>query len=48
VEPIERLGANLRRLRAELEATETRSDVPAKALRLRALRGAYLGTLTAA
>ena len=47
-EPIERLRANLRRLRAELEATETRSDVPAKALRLRALRDAYLETLAAA
>ena len=43
-EPIERLSANLRRLRAELEATETRVDLPAKALRLRALRGAYLDT----
>ncbi len=47
-EPIERLGANLRRLRADLEATETRSDLPAKALRLRALRGAYLDTLAVA
>ena len=47
-EPIERLSANLRRLRAELEATETRLDVPAKALRLRALRGAYLDTLAVA
>jgi len=47
-EPIERLSANLRRLRAELEATETRVDLPAKALRLRALRGAYLETLAAA
>ena len=47
-EPIERLSANLRRLRAELEATETRSDLPAKALRLRALRSAYLDTLAAA
>ncbi len=47
-EPIDRLSANLRRLRAELEATETRSDVPAKALRLRALRSAYLDTLTVA
>ena len=46
-EPIERL-ANLRRLRAELEVTETRSDLPAKALRLRALRGAYLDTLAVA
>ncbi len=47
-EPIERLTANLRRLRAELEATETRSDLPAKALRLRAVRGAYLDTLAVA
>ena len=47
-EPIERLSANLRRLRAELEATETRVDLPAKALRLRALRGAYLETQAAA
>ena len=47
-EPIERLTANLRRLRAELEATETRSDLPAKALRLRAVRGAYLDTLVVA
>ena len=47
-DPIERLGADLRRLRADLEATETRVDLPAKALRLRALRGAYLDTLTTA
>jgi hypothetical protein len=47
-EPIERLGADLRRLRAELEAVETRADMPAKGLRLRALRGAYLDTLAAA
>jgi hypothetical protein len=44
-EPIERLAANLRRLRAQLEDMETRSDVPAKHLRLRALRGAYLDAL---
>jgi hypothetical protein len=48
VEPIDRLGANLRRLRAELEAMETRTGVPAKALRLRALRAAYLETLDSA
>jgi hypothetical protein len=44
-EPIERLAANLRRLRAQLETMETRTDVPAKNLRLRALRGAYLDAL---
>ena len=48
VEPIDRLGARMRRLRAELEATETRSDVPAKGMRLRALRGAYLDLLRVA
>jgi hypothetical protein len=47
-EPINRLAADLRRLRAELEATETRADLPAKELRLRALRSAYLDTLAAA
>jgi hypothetical protein len=48
VEPLERLGARMRRLRAELEATETRTDVPAKGMRLRALRGAYLDLLRVA
>jgi len=48
VEPIERIGANLRRLRAELEETETRTDLQVKSVRLRALRGAYLDTLTVA
>ena len=47
-EPIERLTARMRRLRAELEAMETRTDVPAKAMRLRALRGAYLDLLRVA
>lgn len=47
-EPIERLCANLRRLRAELDATETRSGVPAKHLRVSALRGAYLDALATA
>jgi hypothetical protein len=46
--PIERLGADLRRLRAELEDTETRSGLTAKHHRVQALRGAYLDTLTAA
>ena len=48
VEPIERLAARMRRLRAELETTETRSDIPAKRVRLRALRGAYLDLLRVA
>jgi hypothetical protein len=48
VEPIERLGASLRRLRAELEDLETRPGVPYKGLRLRALRAAYLDALAAA
>jgi HAMP domain-containing protein len=48
VEPIERLGVKLRRLRAELDATETRHDVPAKNLRVKALRGAYVDVLSAA
>jgi hypothetical protein len=44
-EPIERLRANLVRLRAQLESMETRSDLPAKNLRLRALRTAYVDAL---
>jgi hypothetical protein len=48
VEPIERLSASLRRLRAELEDLETRPDVPYKSVRLQALRGAYLDALTVA
>ena len=44
-EPIERLTANLRRLRAELEDLENRTGVPAKNLRLQALRGAYVDAL---
>jgi hypothetical protein len=47
-EPIERLGVSLRRLRAELNATETRPDVPFKSVRLKALRGAYVDALSAA
>ena len=47
-EPIERLEADLRRLRAELEDTETRSGLTAKHHRVQAVRGAYLDTLAAA
>ncbi len=47
-EPIDRLAARMRRLRAELETLETRSDVPAKGVRLRALRGAYTDLLRVA
>jgi len=47
-EPIERLGADLRRLRAELEDTETRSGLTAKHHRVQALRGAYVDALSAA
>ena len=48
LEPIERLTATLRRLRAELESLETRSGIPNKNLRVRALRGAYLDALRSA
>ncbi len=44
-EPIERLRADLVRLRAQLEDMETRSDQPAKNLRIRALRAAYVDKL---
>ena len=47
-EPIERLQADLRRLRSELEDTETRSGLTAKHHRVQALRGAYLDALSAA
>ena len=47
-EPIEHLAANLRRLRSELEAMETRADLPAKNLRLHALRAAYVDALRCA
>jgi hypothetical protein len=46
--PMERLEADLRRLRAELEDTETRAGLTAKHHRVKALRGAYLDALTAA
>ena len=44
-EPVEKLRANLSRLRSELETMETRSDLPAKNLRVRALRAAYVDAL---
>ncbi len=47
-EPIERLSANLRRLRMELETVENTMGTPAKGLRLRALRAAYLDALCSA
>lgn len=47
-EPVDRLAANLRRLRAELNDTETRDGLTAKHHRLLAVRGAYIDTLTAA
>ena len=47
-EPMERLTAALRRLRAELETMETRTGVPNKYVRVSALRGAYLDALQAA
>ena len=46
--PIERLEADLRRLRAELEDTETRAGLTAKHHRVLALRGAYTDALTSA
>jgi hypothetical protein len=47
-EPIERLGATLRRLRAEVEAVENTMGTPAKNLRLRAVRAAYIDALRTA
>jgi len=44
-EPIDRLAADLRRLRTELEDTETRAGLTAKHHRVRALRGAYIDAL---
>jgi outer membrane protein TolC len=47
-QPLGRLQADLRRLRAELEDTESRSSLTAKNHRIRALRGAYVDALTTA
>jgi hypothetical protein len=46
--PDSRLKANLRRLRAELEETETSVELTAKVHHVRAVRGAYLDTLAEA
>jgi hypothetical protein len=47
-QPVDRLAANLRRLRAELNDTETWDGLIAKQHRVQALRGAYIDTLTVA
>jgi hypothetical protein len=47
-EPIDRLVSRLRRLRAELEATENTPRGPARQHKLRAIRGAYLDVLATA
>ena len=47
-ESIDRLTATLRRLRAELELTETRPGIAAKNHRVAALRGAYADALASA
>ena len=46
--PIERVAADLRRLRALLEATENATDQPGKYLRCRAVQSAYVDVLTSA
>jgi hypothetical protein len=48
LEPVDQLAADLRRLRADLEDTETRAGLTAKYHRVQALRGAYLDALSAA
>jgi hypothetical protein len=45
---VDRLGANLRRLRAELEEMETSAELTAKRHHVRSVRGAYLDTLAEA
>lgn len=47
-EPIEALGATLRRLHAQLETLENQSPGPGKGLRVRAARAAYVDVLCAA
>jgi hypothetical protein len=47
-EPIDRIEAQLRRLRAELEATENQFGGTARRHHIVALRGAYLDTLGSA
>ena len=43
--PVDRIEANLRRLRAELDQTETSAELTAKRFHVRSVRGAYLDTL---
>jgi hypothetical protein len=45
VRPIEWVGADLRRLRAQLEMLENQAPRPGKALRVRAQRAAYIDAL---
>jgi hypothetical protein len=47
-EPLEQIAARLRRLRAELEATDAARGLTAKKHRVTAIRGAYLDTLSVA
>ncbi len=47
-EPIERIAARLRRLRAQLEATENQAGTTAKGHHVRVLRGAYVDVLAQA
>ena len=47
-QPIERLGADLRRLHRLLDATETGANVPGKQMRCQATRAAYLDALATA
>ncbi len=44
--PIERLGADLRRLNAQLAAVENHVAMPGKGVRVRALRAAYVDALS--
>jgi hypothetical protein len=46
--PVDRLESNLRRLRTELEETETSSELTAKRFHVRSIRAAYLDTLAEA
>lgn len=46
--PVDRLAANLRRLRTELDETEMSAGLTAKQFRVRSARGAYLDTLAEA
>jgi hypothetical protein len=48
IEPIEHLGAALRRLHAELDRTESAQAMPAKKVRRDAVRAAYVDALSAA